>query len=56
VYVSCCHEFERRLSPTMRQHHVAASRRSGKTMQVVDRVTGEIRPAQLFVLVLGPSN
>jgi transposase len=40
----------------MRQHHVAASRRSGKTVPIVDRVTGEIRPVQLFVPVLGPSD
>jgi transposase len=29
---------------------------SGKTVPIVDRVTGEIRPAQLFVAVLGASN
>ena len=53
-------EFERRLSPTMRQHHVAGDKvfvdYSGKTVPIVDRVTGEVRPAQLFVAVLGASN
>ena len=29
---------------------------SGKTVPIVNRVTGEVRPAQLFVAVLGASN
>ena len=29
---------------------------SGKTVPIVDRATGEIRPAQIFVAVLGASN
>jgi transposase len=29
---------------------------SGKTVPIVDRVTSEIRPAQLFVAVLGAAN
>ena len=53
-------DFERRLSPTMRQHHVAGDKvfvdYSGKTAPIVDRITGEIHPAQLFVAVLGASN
>jgi transposase len=53
-------EFEHRLLPTMRQHHVAGDKvfvdYSGKTVPIVDRLTGEIRPAQLFVAVLGASN
>jgi transposase len=53
-------DFERRLSPTMRQHHVAGDKvfvdYSGKTVPIVDRETGEVRPAQLFVAVLGASN
>jgi transposase len=44
----------------MRQHHVAGDKvfvdYSGKTVPIVDRVSGEIRPAQLFVAVLGASN
>ena len=50
-------EFEHRLSPTMRQHHVAGDKvfvdYSGKTVSIVDRLTGEIAPAQIFVAVLG---
>jgi transposase len=50
-------DFERRLSPTMLQHHVAGDKvfvdYSGKTVPIVDRKTGEVRPAQLFVAVLG---
>jgi transposase len=53
-------DFEHRLSPTMRQHHVAGDKvfvdYSGKTVPIVDRGTGEVRPAQLFVAVLGASN
>ena len=53
-------DFERRLSPTLRQHHVAGDKvfvyYSGKTAPIVDRVSGEIRPAQIFVAVLGASN
>jgi transposase len=53
-------DFERQLSPTMRQHHVAGDKvfvdYSGKTVPIVDRATGEIRPAQIFVAVLGASN
>ena len=44
----------------MRQHHVAGDKvfvdYSGKTVPIVDRITGEIRPAQLFIGVLGASN
>jgi transposase len=53
-------DVERRLSPTMRQHHVAGDKvfvdYSGKTVPIVDQKTGEVRPAQLFVAVLGASN
>ena len=52
--------FERRLSPTMRQHHLAGDKvfvdYSGKTIAIVDKLTGEIHPAQIFVGVLGASN
>jgi transposase len=53
-------EFERRLSPTMRQDHVAGDKifvdYSGKKIAIVNRDTGEIREAEIFVAVLGASN
>jgi transposase len=49
--------FEKRLSPTMRQEHVAGDKvfvdYSGKKVPIVDRKTGEIREAELFIGVLG---
>ena len=52
--------FERRLSPVMRQHHVAGDKvfvdYSGKKIAIVDPETGEIREAEIFVAVLGASN
>jgi transposase len=52
--------WEGRLSPVMRQHHVAGARvfvdYAGDTVEVVDGATGEVRPAQIFVGVLGASN
>lgn len=52
-------EFDRRLSPTMRQSHIAGDKVfvdfSGKTLPIVDRDTGVDRAAQLFVAVLGAS-
>ena len=42
-------EFERRLSPTMRQQHVAGDKAfvdySGKRVPIADPATGEVRPA-----------
>src|SRR5215204_4493880 len=53
-------EFERRLSPVMRQHHAAGDKvfvdYSGKKVPIVDPMTGEIREAEIFVAVLGASN
>ena len=53
-------EYELRLSPTMRQHHVAGDKvfvdYSGKKVPIVDSVTGEVREAEIFVGVLGASN
>ena len=53
-------EFERRLSPVMRQHHVAGDKvfvdYSGKKIAIVDPTTGEVREAEIFVAVLGASN
>jgi transposase len=52
--------FERRLTPTMRQHHAAGEKASvdysGKRIGIVDPATGEIREAEIFVGVLGASN
>ena len=48
------------LEPVLRQHYVAGERLfvdyAGRTMPVVDRRTGEVREAQIFVAVLGASN
>lgn len=53
-------EFERRLSPTMRQQHVAGQKLfvdySGKRVPIVDPLTGAVRPAEIFVSVLGACN
>ena len=52
--------FERRLSPTTRQSHSAGDKAfvdfSGKTLAIVDRRTGPVREAQIFVAVLGASS
>ena len=56
-----CRGFESKLSPTMRQTHAAGERLfvdyAGDGVPVViDRLTGEIRKAQIFVAVLGASS
>ena len=52
--------WERTLDPVLRQHYVAGERLfvdyAGPTMPVIDRLTGEVREAQIFVAVLGASN
>jgi len=52
--------FEQRLSPVMRQHHVAGDKvfvdYSGKRVPIVDPATGEVHMAEIFVAVLGASN
>jgi transposase len=52
--------WEGRLSPTMRQAHVAGARLfvdyAGTTLEVIDGATGEVITAQLFVAALGASN
>jgi transposase len=52
--------FERRLSPTMRQQHVAGHKAfvdyAGKRVPIVDPSTGELRMAEIFVAVLGASS
>jgi hypothetical protein len=54
------HDWRSRLSPTMRQTHVAGGRLmvdyAGKTLEVIDGATGEAHGAQLFVAVLASSN
>jgi transposase len=53
-------EFEARLSPVMRQHHVAGDKifvdYSGKKIGIIDRRTGAVREAEIFVAVLGASS
>lgn len=63
AYSRFCHlfrGFERRLTPTMRQVHVAGDKvfvdYSGKKLPIVDRKTGEIREAEIFLGVLGASS
>jgi transposase len=52
--------WEGRLSPTMRQAHLAGERMfvdyAGQTVDLIDGSTGEVRPAQIFVAVMGASN
>jgi transposase len=52
--------FERKLSPVMRQRHPAGEKLfvdySGKKVDIVDPVTGEVHQAELFVAVLGASS
>jgi transposase len=59
-YCELYRAWERRLSPTMRQSHVAGERMfvdyAGTTLEVVDGTTGEVRVCQLFVAALGASN
>jgi transposase len=53
-------EWEKRLSPTMRQTHIAGERMfvdyAGTKLHVTDWVTGEVRTAELFVVALGASS
>ena len=52
--------WEARLSPTMRQSHVAGERLfvdyAGTTLEVIDPSTGEVMTAQLFIAALGASS
>jgi len=52
--------WEKRVSPTMRQTHIAGERMfvdyAGTKLQVIDCITGEILTAELFVAVLGASS
>ncbi|MER9159329.1 hypothetical protein [Mesorhizobium sp. M0778] len=62
-YSRCCElyrSFEQRLSPTMRREHAAGDKvfvdYSDKKIPIVDRRTGQIREAEIFVAVLGASS
>lgn len=62
-YTQFCEHYRRwqeRLDPVLRQEHKAGEKvfvdYAGQTVPVVDRETGEIREAQIFVGVLGASN
>jgi transposase len=62
-YTQFCEHYRRwrnRLDPVLRQEHRAGEKvfvdYAGQTVPVVDRDTGEIREAQIFVGVLGASN
>jgi transposase len=52
--------WEKRVSPTMRQTHVAGERMfvdyAGSKLEIMDPTTGEARTAELFVAVLGASS
>jgi transposase len=49
-----------RLKPTMRQTHIAGEKLfvdfAGRTGEIVDGLTGEVIPVQIFVAVLGASS
>jgi len=59
-YCELYHRWKRRLNVTMRQSWKAGERMfvdyAGDTVAIVDRKTGEVREAQLFVAVLGASS
>ena len=62
-YTSFCVKYAawaQSLKRSMRQTHVAGERLfvdyAGQTLPIIDATTGEIRPAQVFVAVLGASN
>lgn len=59
-YCEIYRSWERRLSPSMRQTHVAGERMfvdyAGTMLEVIAPSTGEVMTAQLFVAVLGASN
>lgn len=52
--------FTAKLGPSMRLEHKAGEKMfvdyAGQTVGIVDRATGEVRPAQIFVAVLGASH
>jgi transposase len=63
AYSAYCQHYRawvKRLSPSMRQRHVAGEKMfvdySGVRMEVTDPATGKRRPVELFVAVMGSSN
>ena len=54
------HEFRALLKKSMRQLHRAGEKLfadyAGQTLPIIDALTGEVRPANIFVAVLGASN
>jgi transposase len=59
-YCELFRAWQARLTPTMRQSHIAGERMfvdyAGTTLAVIDGLTGEVLTAQLFVAVLGASS
>jgi len=59
-FCSLYREFAGKLTLSMRQTHLAGEKLfvdyAGPTIPIVDRTTGEIHPAQVFVAVMGASN
>jgi transposase len=59
-YCQLFREFEAKLSPSMRQHHIAGDKAfvdySGKKIPICDPHTGAVRYAEIFVAVLGASS
>lgn len=62
-YTQFCHHYRRfsaKLNVSMRQVHKAGEKMfvdfSGQTVPIVDRHTGEVKKAEIFVAVLGASN
>jgi transposase len=59
-YCQLYKEWKRRLSPTMRQTHVAGDKLfvdwAGGTVPIIDSMTGEVHEAHIFVAVLGASS
>ncbi|MGO8670732.1 MAG: IS21 family transposase [Capsulimonadaceae bacterium] len=59
-YCEMFQEYARTLDPRMRQAHKAGEKLfidyAGMTMQVIDRITGEVREVQIYVGTLGASD
>ena len=59
-FCGLCRPWEGRLTPSVRQHHVAGARmfvdRAAAMLEVTDPESGETRTAQLLVAALGASN
>ena len=55
-----CRGWKGKLPPTMRQMHIAGEKMfvdcAGRTIEIMDGLTGEVRDAQLFVACLGASS